>query len=103
MYGRQERLYKVLVWRTKGKRSLGRPRRRRGVNIKMDHQEMVWGGMDWIDLAQSRDRWPALVNAVMDFRVLQNAGNFLTGRKLVGFVGRTLLHRISYIIYFIYI
>ena len=49
-----------------GKRSLGRPRRRRKDNIKMDLQEVGSEGMDWIDLAQDRDRWQALVNAVMD-------------------------------------
>ena len=58
----------VLVGKHEGKRSLGRPRRRWEDNIKMDLQEMGCGGMDWMELAQDRDRWRALVNAVMDLR-----------------------------------
>jgi hypothetical protein len=45
---------------------------------KMDPHEVGWGDMDWNDLAQDKDRWRALVNAVMNLRVPQNAGNFLT-------------------------
>ena len=53
-----------------GKRSLGRPRHRWEDNIKMNLQEVGCGGMDWIELAEDRDRWRALVNAVMNLRVL---------------------------------
>ena len=63
-------IYRVLVGKPEGKRPLGRPRRRWEHNIKMVLQEVGCGGMDWIELAQDRDRWRALVNAVMDFRVL---------------------------------
>jgi len=52
-----------------GKRPIGRHRRRWKDNIKMDHQEVGCGGMDWIELAQDRDKWRALVNAVMNLRV----------------------------------
>jgi hypothetical protein len=57
------------IIRTIKKRPLGRPRRRWVDNIKMDLREIGWEGMDWIDLAQDRDQWRALVNAVMNLRV----------------------------------
>jgi len=59
----------VLVGRTEGKRPLGRPRSRWEDNIKMDLQEVGCGGIDWIELAQDRDRWRAVVNAIMNLRV----------------------------------
>jgi hypothetical protein len=61
-------VYRVLVWKLKGNRSLGRSRRRREDNITTDIQEVGWG-MDWIDLAQYKDRWLALVNVAVNFRV----------------------------------
>jgi hypothetical protein len=61
-----------------GQGSLGRIRCRWEDNIKMDLQEVRYGGMDWINLAQKRDRWQSLVNAVMNLRVPLNVGNFLT-------------------------
>jgi hypothetical protein len=61
--------YRILVGDPEGKRSLGRPRRRWVDNIKMDLREIGWDGMNWIDLAQDRDRWRALVNTVMNLRV----------------------------------
>jgi len=57
------------VEKSEGKRPLGIPRRRWEDNIKMDLQEVACGGMDWVDLARDRERWRALVNAVMNLRV----------------------------------
>ena len=71
-------MHRVLVGKPEGKRPLGRPRRRWENNIKMDLQEVGGGCEDSMELAQDRDRWRALVNAVMKLRVPQNAGNLLT-------------------------
>ena len=68
-YGERRGVYRALVNEPEGKRPLGRPRRRWEDNIKMDLQVVGCGGVDWIELAQDRDRWRALVNAVMDLRV----------------------------------
>jgi hypothetical protein len=62
-------VYRVLVGKPEGKRPLGRTRSRWEDNIKMDLQEVGWGCGDWMELAQDRDRWRALVSAVMNFRV----------------------------------
>jgi hypothetical protein len=62
-------VHKVLVGKPEGKRSLGRPRRRWEDNIKMDLQEVGGGGGDWMELAQDRDRWRALVSTLKNLRV----------------------------------
>ena len=71
-------LYRVLVEKPVGKRPLGSLSHRMEDNSKMDLQEVGSGIMDWIELAQDRDRWQALGNAVMNLRVNYNAGNFLS-------------------------
>ena len=67
--GERRGVYRVLVGKPEGKRSLGRPRRRWEDNIKMDLQEVGCGVMDWMELAQDRDRWRVFVSAVMNIRV----------------------------------
>ena len=89
-YGWEERVYRVLVGKPEGRRPLGRPRRFWVDNIRMDLQEVGCGYMDWIGLAQDRDRWRTLETAVMNLRVPWNAGNFLTSCKSVSFSIRTL-------------
>jgi hypothetical protein len=67
--GERRGAYRALVGKPEGRRTLGRPRRKWEDNIKIDLREVGWGGMDWINLAQDRDRWRALVNAVMNLRL----------------------------------
>ena len=76
--GDRRGLYKVLVGKPEGKRPLGRPRLGWEDHIKMDLQEVGCGGMGWMELAQDRDRWWALVSAVMNLWVPENSRNFLT-------------------------
>jgi hypothetical protein len=61
-------------------------------NIKMDLTETGWDGMDWIDLAQDKDQWRALVNEVMNLRVPKNAGKFLSSCTIDSFSSRAQLH-----------
>jgi hypothetical protein len=69
MNGEKRNAYGILVGKPEGKRPLGRPRHRFVDNIKMDIRVIGWSGMDWIDLAQDRDRWRALMNVVMNLEV----------------------------------
>ena len=76
-YGRRERCAQGFGGDSDGKRPLGRPRRRWEENIKMDLQEVGRGCGDWMELAQDRDRWRALVSTVMNFRGSIKCGEFL--------------------------
>jgi hypothetical protein len=71
--------YKLLMGKPEGKRPLGRPRRRWVDNIRMDLEEVGWGDVDWIGLAQDRNRWIALVNSILNLRVPSNAGKLSSG------------------------
>jgi hypothetical protein len=68
--GEDRNVYRVLMGKPEGKRPLGRPKRKWKDGIRMDLRELGWGSVDWIQLAQDRDRWLALVNMVMNLRVL---------------------------------
>jgi hypothetical protein len=78
-----------------GKRPAGRSRHKWEDNMKTDLQEVERGGMDWIDVAQNRVRWWALVKIVMNLQVLSNVGNFFTSEELMSFSIMTLFHAAS--------
>jgi hypothetical protein len=67
--GENRNAYRILMGKPEGKRPLGRPRRRWVDNIRMDHREIKWDGVNWIDRAQDMDQWRALVNTVLNLRV----------------------------------
>jgi hypothetical protein len=83
--GSKRKAYRTLVGNPQGKTPLGRPRRRWVDNIKMDLRDIRWDGMDWIELAQDRDQWRALVNTVMNHHVPYNFWKFLSSCKTGGF------------------
>jgi hypothetical protein len=88
----KRKAYKLLVGKRERKRPLGRPRCRRVDNIKMDLREIGWDDMNWIDLAQDRYQWRALMNTVMNLRIPQNAKKFLSNCTIGGFSRRAQLH-----------
>jgi hypothetical protein len=83
--GEKRNAYRILVGKPEGKKPQEIPRRRCVDNIKVDLTEIGWDGVDWIDMAQDRYHWRALVNTVLNLRVPYNAGKFLSGCTIGGF------------------
>jgi hypothetical protein len=92
--GEKRNAYRLMVGKPERKRSLGRPRRRWVNNIKIDLLEIGWGGVDRIGLAQDRDNWRVLVNAVMNFGFHKMLGNLSSGYTIGG-LSSTQFHRVS--------
>jgi hypothetical protein len=88
--------YKILVITLKGKDHFAIPRSRWEGNIRMDRREIAWEGIDWMNLAQDREQWRALVDTIMNRRIAQKAGYSSTSWVTVNFSRKSLLHRVSY-------
>jgi hypothetical protein len=93
--GAKRNAYKLLVGKPEGRRPLGRPGRRWVNNIKMDLLEMGLGDVDWIGLAQDKDKWKALVNAIMSLRVPKMLGKLSSGYTIGGLSSSFQFRRIS--------
>jgi hypothetical protein len=81
------------VGKPEGNRPLERPRRRWVDNTEIDLREIEWEGVDWIDLAQDREQWRALVNTVMNLGVVENVGKFLRGCTVGSFSRKAQLRK----------
>jgi hypothetical protein len=92
--GEKLNVYRILVGKLEEKRPLGRQRRRWVDNNKMDLREIDWDCLDWIDLAQDREQWMALVKTVMNLRVPKIAGKFLSSCTIGGFSRKAQLHEV---------
>ena len=88
-------MHRILVGKPEGKRPLGRPRRRWEDNIEMDIQEVGGSCGDWMELAEDRERWRALLSMVRNLRVPKMRGISLLAAELVSFSRRTVLHGVS--------
>jgi hypothetical protein len=76
--GEESNVYRVLVGKPEGKRPRGRPRRRWEDGVRMDLMEIGWGNVDWIQLAQDKDRWLAVINTAMNLRVLASRSELVS-------------------------
>jgi hypothetical protein len=95
--GEKGNAYRLLVGKPEGRRPLGRPRRRWLDNIRTDLVEVGWCDVDWIGLAQDRDRWRALVNSVLNLRIPKNAGKLSSGVTTRDLSSSAQLHVVIYI------
>jgi hypothetical protein len=93
--GEKRNAYRLLVGKPEGERPIGRPRRMLVNNIKMDLLEIGWTDVNWISIAQDRDKWRALANAVMNLRVPYNAGKLLIIYIIGGLSNSSQFHRVS--------
>jgi hypothetical protein len=93
--GEKRNAYRLLVRKAEGRKPLRRPRRWWVDNIRMDLVEVGWGDVDWIGLARDRDRWRALVNAVMNLWVPQNAGKLSSCCTIGGLSSSSQFHTVS--------
>jgi hypothetical protein len=84
-----------LIGKPEGKKSLGRPRHSWVDNVKMDLVEIEWSFVEWIGLTRDRDKWRAIVNAVMNFRTLYNVGKLSSGCTTRGLLGNAQLRIVS--------
>jgi hypothetical protein len=95
--GEKKNAYRLLVVKTDGKTPLGIPRRRWLDNIRMDLVEVGWGDVDWIGLAQDRDRRKTLVNSVLNLRVPKRAGKLSSVQTTRDLSSSAQLHGVSYV------
>jgi hypothetical protein len=93
--GEKRNVCRLLVGKPEEKRPLGRPRRRWVDNIRMDLGEVGWGDVDWIGLAQDKNRWRAVVNSVLNLRVPRNAGKISNGLTSSGLSSSVQHHIVS--------
>jgi hypothetical protein len=95
--GEKRNAYGLLVGKPEGRRPVGRPRRRWLDNIRMDLVGVGWSDVDWIGLAQDRDRWGALVNSALNLRVPQNTGKLWSVQTTGDLSSSAQLHGVSYL------